>query len=302
MSIELMTIVWKTDVSGARTRLVLLALADSANDEGTCWPSTATIARKAGCSVSVARDAVAKLEADGLLERERRDRKDGGQGSNYVHLNREVLESRIPPPETRRPPAGNPAPPPAGDQAAPPPETRRENHKENPQSFDPSPNPHEGSLPDESGESPAVDVPVIPKDQGRKDGLTNDVLDAEFATWYAAWPKKVAKGSAQRAYRAARRQHAVTAAELLEAVGPVRARWDRAPGERTYIPYPATWLNGERWADDLAESPHLGTGKVAAPHDWDAYAARDDLNGSGVAPEDQALMDKFSTKRWETPA
>lgn len=157
-------------------------------------------------------------------------------------------------------------------------------------------------LPGEPGESPAVDVPVIPKDQGRKDGLTNDVLDAEFAAWYAAWPKKVAKGSAQRAYRAARRQHAVTAAELLDAVGPVRARWDRAPGERTYIPYPATWLNGERWLDDLAESPHLGTGKVAAPHDWDAYAARDDLNASGIAPEDQALMDKFSTKRWETPS
>jgi hypothetical protein len=72
LSIKLMTAVWESDVQPAGKRLVLLALADSANDEGVCWPSMATIARKAGIGLSSARKACAALEEEGLLVREER--------------------------------------------------------------------------------------------------------------------------------------------------------------------------------------------------------------------------------------
>jgi hypothetical protein len=45
MSIKIMSLVWETDLSGSQ-KLVLLALADAANDEGYCWPSLNTIAKK----------------------------------------------------------------------------------------------------------------------------------------------------------------------------------------------------------------------------------------------------------------
>lgn len=49
-------------------KLVMLALADCANDEGWCWPSIATIARKSGvCERSVQR-AIRKAENVGLIE------------------------------------------------------------------------------------------------------------------------------------------------------------------------------------------------------------------------------------------
>lgn len=86
-----MTKAWKTDIGPAVTRLVLLALADSANDEGVCWPSMETLARKAGCGVSTARKALQALEGDGYLVREARG-EGGRQRSNRYHLDVAKIE------------------------------------------------------------------------------------------------------------------------------------------------------------------------------------------------------------------
>ena len=45
-----------------------LALADFANDEGECWPSRATLARKARCSEVWTRTAIKQLKEEGWLE------------------------------------------------------------------------------------------------------------------------------------------------------------------------------------------------------------------------------------------
>lgn len=47
MSIKVMTRVWEHSQHGGGTLLVLLALADYANDNGVCWPDVATLATKA---------------------------------------------------------------------------------------------------------------------------------------------------------------------------------------------------------------------------------------------------------------
>jgi hypothetical protein len=86
-----MTDVWDTAVGPATVRLVLLALADQANDDGVCWPYMATIASRAGCGLSTARKACAELEAQGLLRREFRKAEDGDNDRSIYVVNAEKL-------------------------------------------------------------------------------------------------------------------------------------------------------------------------------------------------------------------
>lgn len=68
-----MTVVWELDLPPGE-KLVLLALADQANDEGTqCWPSVPTIARRSGQGDRTVRRALEHLEAKGHLTRQHRD-------------------------------------------------------------------------------------------------------------------------------------------------------------------------------------------------------------------------------------
>ena len=94
--------------------------------------------------------------------------------------------------------------------------------------------------------SPALPIPSQP----------NPSPDA-FATWYAAYPKKVGKGAAERAFKAALKK------TDLETLTAGRDRYIAATRDTDpkFIANPATWLNGERWAD---ETP--GHSKPATPH------------------------------------
>jgi hypothetical protein len=82
VSVKLMSIVWEIDLPPGE-KLVLLALADQANDEGRqCWPSVATIARKSGQGERTVRRALDHLEkADHLT----RDHRDGNSTQYHIH-------------------------------------------------------------------------------------------------------------------------------------------------------------------------------------------------------------------------
>lgn len=66
-----------------------------------------------------------------------------------------------------------------------------------------------------------------------------------FEVWYSAYPRHVGRGQAAKAYRAALRK--ADAATLL--AGAQRAARQYAGKDPEFVPYPATWLNGERWLD-----------------------------------------------------
>lgn len=68
MSIRIMQRVWETPCRTHTEKLVLLALADNASDEGECWPSQATIARKTDLSEQGVRNQLAALEKRGWLK------------------------------------------------------------------------------------------------------------------------------------------------------------------------------------------------------------------------------------------
>lgn len=67
MSIRIMTQVWAADLDSATQKIVLLALADNANDEGWCWPAIGTIAKKCSLSDRTVQDQIAILSTKKLL-------------------------------------------------------------------------------------------------------------------------------------------------------------------------------------------------------------------------------------------
>ena len=72
----------------------------------------------------------------------------------------------------------------------------------------------------------------------------------EFENWYRAYPKHVGRGQALKAYRTARKK--ADAEALLQAAIAAKRRFSGTSPE--FIPHPATWLNGERWLDQMPEA------------------------------------------------
>ena len=74
MSVRIMTQVWSLDIP-SHLKLVLLAIADSANDDGFCWPGQQTIAEKCSLTTRAARKNLATLQEMGLVEAVQRGKK-----------------------------------------------------------------------------------------------------------------------------------------------------------------------------------------------------------------------------------
>lgn len=72
-------------------------------------------------------------------------------------------------------------------------------------------------------------------------------VDDEFDVWWSEYPRKRGKGQAIKAYRSARKQ--ASADELLAAL--IEQTPALIAKGLEYAPYPATWLNGLRWEDEL---------------------------------------------------
>lgn len=68
MSVRVMSLVWDLDLP-AFEKLVLLALADCANDEGLAWPSIATLRRKTNAGERTVQRSLRALETSGQLKR-----------------------------------------------------------------------------------------------------------------------------------------------------------------------------------------------------------------------------------------
>jgi len=76
---------WHQDIKPV-PKLILMALADAADDQGICWPSVATIAIKVGVSTRTVRRVMQTLIRRELLSAEQRYRSDGSCSSNRYRL------------------------------------------------------------------------------------------------------------------------------------------------------------------------------------------------------------------------
>lgn len=107
-------------------------------------------------------------------------------------------------------------------------------------------------------ESPALPLAVEEAPvRGPRPRSQAAAVDAEFDVWWELWPRKDAKGQARTAYRAARKK---VGADVLLGALRVQEPLLRARKAEGFCPLPSTWLNGERWGDEVSrpeESPEF---------------------------------------------
>lgn len=200
-------------------RMIAVALADHMSPNPAldnaicCWPSIATIAKKAGMSESTTRRAIKLLtDACVITVEHRRD-----QATNRTNLYRwhPWLMSDW-------------------DDA---PMRKREEEARG----------YSYSRHEEASEQVATPEPVATPEAPVKPA--EKPADG-FTEWWPHYPKKVKKLDAEKAYRAALKR-GVTPKELLDGLQCQKAAWKAKGTEPQYIPYPATWLRAGSWEDEL---------------------------------------------------
>jgi len=76
-------------------KIVLLALADNANDDGYCWPSQEVIAEKSSMTTRNLRRVLTALEERGYIRIDERRRADGYKASNGYQLSPAKLSGEV---------------------------------------------------------------------------------------------------------------------------------------------------------------------------------------------------------------
>ena len=93
------------------------------------------------------------------------------------------------------------------------------------------------------------------KDKGDKNLA---LFESEFDRFWAEYPRKVAKSKAKAAFEKVM-QKGVSIEALLGAlrIQKLSTQWTKDGGQ--FIPHPATWLNQERWEDEVDGGSNHGT-------------------------------------------
>ena len=214
MSVKVMTWVWENSHSSGAERLVLLAIADSARDDGKdAYPAVSTIARKANMDTRTVQRAIRRLIEIGELTVTMNA---GRAGSNLYQV--------VMTPVADCPPGT--LPPPAND------------HRQDARG---------GGI---SSAYPRQDatqsVKNHPKEKTNAQVTSND---PGFVAFWGAFPKRIAKLGALKSYNSALKNGA-TADEIL--AGARRYATSVRGTEDKFIVHPTTWLNQGRWADEVA--------------------------------------------------
>jgi hypothetical protein len=219
VSIRIMNLVFEMDLE-PKPKIVMLTLADHADVDGYCFPGQGTLARRSSIPERTLRRVLQGLEEQGLIERERRTNEAGQRKTDGYRILPAIL-------------AGGSEP--TGQNDAP-------------------------NRPTVAGtKEPSVepsDTPPTPS------------VDLAFELAWKHWPKKSGKQLALKAFRKSVDQHYAAAKKQEVTQAPADAekwaplsliidtvtRFGTAYGRTTppqFIPHLATWLNGQRWSDDM---------------------------------------------------
>lgn len=112
-------------------------------------------------------------------------------------------------------------------------------------------NPIEGKSRHPSAGNPAPNLPInLPKKIKRPSLVVDDL----FEQFWLAYPRKVKKPEALKAWRSTAKDRPPLA-ELLDHLS--NRAW---PSDPKFIPHPSTFLRGHQWADDLIVIPRAAAG------------------------------------------
>lgn len=228
-------------------RFVLVALAYNAagpdsEEPGVCWPSIALIAKRVGMSERQVKRHVTALCEAGLVVKKSRRRRPDGSLSVWEYIIPYSTESTARPQETPGGHQGTPTSP--GEQPRGHPGSALgdtdDMHQGTPMS------PQEPS--EEPSEEPSLTL-ISTQPQVSSSSPT-------FAEWWDRYPRKVAKKDANRAWDRLTPNQRQQALDVID--NHVILWRTEGRGTRT-VPHPATWLNGHRFADELAYIPERNT-------------------------------------------
>ena len=101
------------------------------------------------------------------------------------------------------------------------------------------------------------------KTKTKQNGLFSPQIETNFEAFWKEYPRKVGKGDARKAFSKTILK-GVSLETLLEALRKQKrcTQWNRDNGR--YIPHPSTWLNQERWEDEVDDNGD-GTGYPEDP-------------------------------------
>ena len=212
MSLRVMTWAWKQETKSSGERLVLLALADHAGEDGECYPSTGHLGTKCSLDKKTVQRHLTALDSRGLITKlYRRKRQNGTLAGWTYRVN--VREAEGTPKSPLRESAGVPA------------ETE-----------------HECVVLE--GAQVRSHEPSVSNHQ-----LETSVTDALWEQFWKMYPRKTNKQSASKAWCKLRDIDKATAIEVLDSH---INYWQEMKTQQQFIPHASTWLNARRWEDELA--------------------------------------------------
>lgn len=233
MSVKALTWAFDQPIS-ATEKVVLLALADHANDCGECWPSVSLLMQRAYVGERTVQRALQSLENSGFIARERRQRENGSDTSNLYRLMLTKVSQGVSAEisgEQRRAGGVNLAPHPKKEGVT---QTGGE------------------GVTQTGGEGGLHDTPRTVRKNHKKEP-SYILVDTDFDAFWAAYPKRTPhsnpKAPARAAYLAARKR-GVPRETIMAGVNAYSASVNDS--DPKYIAQAVTWLNQKRWEDDHA--------------------------------------------------
>lgn len=219
MSIRLIGHVWETSPYKGDRLLLHLALADFANDEGTCFPSQKTLAKKARTSERWVGISISQMIKDGLLEIVENGK---GRGNRNIYkLIKTRTEYGIYDNNTDI-------------------KTRTE--------YGINASDEKNKTRTLKQQNPNSDASCLYKNRNEP----SSVLLTSFDAFWNRYPRRVAKVAAKNVFISIMiKPNAPSLETLLASVD----SYAKTQTDKKYIAHPATWLRQGRWEDETVSAP-----------------------------------------------
>ena len=239
---------------------VLMAIADRADDAGTAWPSIPGLCEATCYSRTAVIEAVKWLESAGYVSVAKSTGRSNRFSVNLDRLAQAASAARRPgvrPPfSPAQPTAPVRQPDPSATRTSPADGPVRETDPTRPAAGPPPVREADYTRP-AAGPEPSITIIQPPEDI-----TAASALPAGFDLFWTAYPRKVAKPAARKAFAKLKPSSAVVTA-MVQAVADQGLAARHSKGDDKFIPHPATWLNDRRWED---ESPAVDAAPICP--DW----------------------------------
>ncbi|MEI8573575.1 helix-turn-helix domain-containing protein [Methylomonas sp. LW13] len=226
-----------------RARLVLLTLTDRYNDDyKRCNPGIACLSNDTGMHRETVMEAIKQLEASNIISVTRKC----GAGSSYKFIGfnyKNQSDNADQSIDTDRKQSAD------ADHLSP------ENQSTNiDQSVNADPNQSTITDPNQSVNTDTnQEIEPVNKTIKRKDKKSSSAPNA-FSEFYSAYPRKKSRQKAESAWKKINPDEMLLA-EIMSGLDLAKKSRDWLKDDGQYIPYPATWLNGRCWEDEINSSP-----------------------------------------------